>query len=216
MFTFPFTLYSSFVNNKSTSFDGVNEYVDCGDTAGDINILGKGSDIRIENHSNNTTRFFLRGELPTGGNKEFRFADGVFNTGNWHHIVMTYEDATDTLTIYKDGAEETPATQINQAFTGLRFSAVPFTIGDSLLATPFNGNIDEVSFWSVALSLSEIGDIYNSGKPNNLKTHTQSANLVSWWRMGDGDNGTTIFDQVGSNDGSLLNMDATNYQLDTP
>jgi hypothetical protein len=220
-------------NSYSSSFNGVDEYIDCGDdvsfnqasisisfwakfTAGNMNILGKSPDIRIENHSNDTVRFFVRGELPTGGTKEFRFANGVFNTGNWHHIVMTYEDSTDTLTIYKDGAEQTPATQVNPTLTGLRFSAIPFVIGDAALANPFNGNIDEVSFWSKALSLTEIGDIYNFGVPNDLNQHTASANLISWWRMGDGDNATTIFDNAGSNDGALVNMDASNYVLDVP
>jgi hypothetical protein len=34
--------------------------------------------------------------------------------------------------------------------------------------------------------------------------------------MGDGDNATTMFDNAGSNDGSLINMTDANYVLDVP
>lgn len=38
------------------------------------------------------------------------------------------------------------------------------------------------------------------------------ADLISWWRFGDSrDSATTIYDEIGSNHLTLVNMDASNY-----
>jgi len=37
------------------------------------------------------------------------------------------------------------------------------------------------------LNAAQISEIYNSGTPKNLLNHSASANLVSYFRMGDGD-----------------------------
>ncbi len=80
----------------------------------------------------------------------------------------------------------------------------------------FTGNLDEVSFWNTNLSLTEAQEIYNSGNPTNLLTHSKNANLVSWFRMGDDDTFPTITDNKGSNDGTMINMSPTNFVLDVP
>ena len=75
-------------------------------------------------------------------------------------------------------------------------SASPINTGDITVGgAPFGpwsggkgfvGNIDEVSVWSTALSSGDIASIYNSGTPTNLNDHSAAANLISYWRMGDG------------------------------
>jgi hypothetical protein len=236
MLTFPFTNFiQGFTNKFSTSFDGVDETIVvpydvsmttasisisfwCKFTGNNFNILGAGSDIRVEVHSNSTTRFFLRGALPGGGNKEFHVGTGVLDDNQWHHVVLTYTDGTDAMEVYIDGAVGTYNVVNNQAFPDGRrhTNGVDFDIGDSALVNPYIGNLEEISYWSKALSLAEVQEIYNSGAPNYLKTHSAKTNLVSWWRMGDGDNATTLFDNVGTNDGTLVNMNATNYVTDVP
>jgi hypothetical protein len=237
MFTFPFTNFvQGFINKFSASFNGVDEKVVvaynanmatasisisfwCKFTGNNFNILGAGSDIRAEVHSNSTTRFFLRGALPGGGNKEFHISSGVLDDNQWHHVVLTYTDGTDTMELYVDGAVATYNMVNNQAFPDGRrhTNGVDFDIGDSALANPYIGLLDEVSYWSVALSLAEVQEIYNSGAPKSLVSHSQQANLTSWWRLGDkGDDATTVYDQINSNNGTLTNMDATNYSTDVP
>lgn len=236
MLTFPFTVFSGsgFVNNNSTSFNGIDETASVPYNANmatpsfsvsfwskytnnNYNIMGVSSDVRIEVHSNSTTRIFLRGALPSGGNKEFHIPTNELDDNQWHHVVLTYNDATDTMEIYIDGAVGNYNIVTNQAFPdGRRHSNVPFTFGDSALTNPFIGNLDEITWFNISLSLSEVQELYNSGAPKNLNTHSQFANLVSWWRMGDGDTNTTILDQINSNDATLVNMDATNYVTDVP
>ena len=76
--------------------------------------------------------------------------------------------------------------------------------GDILIgktSTGFNwdGNIDEVSFWNDAKTISDIWD--GSGIPTDL---TGKSNLLAWWRF-EG-TGTTATDSgSGGNDGTLTN-----------
>ena len=61
----------------------------------------------------------------------------------------------------------------------------------------------------------EITSIYNNGKPNDVSALGISG-LLNWWRMGDNDSGTgtTVTDQAGSNNGTLIN--AATFVADTP
>jgi hypothetical protein len=235
MFTFPFTLFAeSFSNKFSTSFNGVDETASVAYNANmatpsfsisfwskftnnNYNIMGVSSDVRIEVHSNSTTRVFLRGALPSGGNKEFHVPTGELDDNQWHHIVLTYNDATDTMELFIDGAVGNYNIVNNQAFPdGRRHGNSPFTFGDSLLVNPFIGNLDEITWFNIPLTLSEVQELYNSGEPTSPNTHSQVANLVSWWRMGDGDTNVSILDQINGNDATLINMNTTNYTADVP
>jgi len=48
------------------------------------------------------------------------------------------------------------------------------------------GNIDEVDIWNAGLNASEMTELYDLGMVLNLSTHSKVANLVNWWRMGEG------------------------------
>ena len=74
----------------------------------------------------------------------------------------------------------------------------------------------EPSMWNKELSASEVTEIYNAGKPADISKHSASADLISWWRMGDGDTFPTITDQVASNDGTMTNAEASDIEEDVP
>lgn len=80
----------------------------------------------------------------------------------------------------------------------------------------FNGNIDEVSIWDTNLTEEEVGEIYNDGVPANLAEHSKINNLVSLWRMGDGDTFPTLTDNQGGNDGTMVNAEITDVEIDVP
>ena len=84
-------------------------------------------------------------------------------------------------------------------------------------ANPFSGNIDELTVWDTAvLSPSDIATLYKGGTPNDPSDLVTSANLVSHWKMGDGSTPPTLNDEVGSNPGTMVNMDASNFVGDVP
>ena len=137
----------------------------------------------------------------------FRSTDTIdLDDGEWHHFVLSYDgtlSGASRAKVYIDGSALT-----NQGFsapTSLSTTSTNLLIGNTgNVVTHWNGEIDEVSLWTKALSSSEVTDIYNSGVPTDL---TGEAGLAHWWRMGDNDGGTgtTVTDQVGSNNGTLSN-----------
>ena len=101
----------------------------------------------------------------------------------WYHYVVTDSRTTASngdCKLYIDGVKVDE--ELNQ--TALSTPDSPWFVqtgrlGDS--ADYWQGNVDEVSIWSVELSQSQIDDMYDSG-PTDL---TGSAGLEHWYRMGD-------------------------------
>ena len=109
-----------------------------------------------------------------------------FTDGNWHHVVATYDGsrAASGVRIYIDGSEITLNIVKDVAPNGVDNNQ-EFLIGMrgnvSNYGLPFNGNIDEVSYFTSELSQSDVTTIYNSGVPNDIS----SLSPISWWRMGE-------------------------------
>ncbi len=95
----------------------------------------------------------------------------------------------------------------------------PVTIG-TLINDDMVGFIDEVGFWSVALSEPNVAAIYNGGSPFSLLTdsgtYDQSGTLTAYYRMGDGDTLPTIADHAGSHPGTLIAGDGDELVNDAP
>ena len=73
----------------------------------------------------------------------------------WHHIAFTWEDTTDTVTIYIDGESATTgsfAGPIGTNTANLRLG----DYSDPSRNRPFYGTIDDVRIYSRALSGAEI------------------------------------------------------------
>ena len=131
--------------------------------------------------------------------------------GRWYHFVVVC-NADDTHLMYQDGVALTMSD--NEMTTDVSIDA----IGGSS-ANVFNGNISDVAIYNTALSASQVKTLYNGREPFDHKSGSLSKNLIHWWRMGDGlENaaGTTVYDLAGSLNGTMTNMDATDYEEDTP
>jgi hypothetical protein len=131
--------------------------------------------------------------------------------GEWHHVAAVI-DGYD-WTVYVDGEEDCTWTATISAGTA---SAYTMRIAAaSNMYFPTDGLIDEVAFFTSALSASDITAIYNSGTPASLESYSP----YGWWRMGDNDGGTgtTITNQgtgSTSTDGTLTN--GPTYSTDVP
>lgn len=248
-FFMPLTIeVTSFLNQLSTFFNGVNQYIDCsteadaqydGTAAFSISMWQKkvntaGSQIIVGNtgtlsgfnqvgiiayfdiNASNRVQFQING----GGTNRIKVRGvvGAPALGAWTNIVITY-DGTQTaagVNIYVDGSALSLSVQ-NDGLTLSSASVEPWTLGAKEGGgNPYLGDVDEVALWDVELSAAEVTELYNSGTPSNLASHSQTANLTHWWRMGDGDTFPTIADQVGSMDGAMLNMTDDNITGDVP
>jgi len=241
MFTFPMTMMSSsgFENTLSTSFNGVDEWVN-GDTNSITNDLSVFAWIQVPNNTQTRTvaanfhsgigqRAWTLGNI-AGGQMRVRLSEnGTSNAksltcsdfniekNGWHLVGFTFNTANQ-LTIYVDGVKGINYTGTNNPMTSLHNSTTDFSIGSLRNGSEkFIGDIDEVTVWKdTVLSDSEIVALYNAGQPTDPTTLTTSATLSNWYRMGDGDDATTIYDNVGRVDCTLIAMDATNYTTDVP
>ena len=234
MFTFPFTNFTAagFENLLSTNFNGVDEYVQTSkDFSGatEFTISGwfyRTSDAhrldisQSDNANSNRVKLILNSDTTAivviGSSSRKSVALGT----GWYHLVFVYDGtltAADRIKLYVDGVLEGVTTGTPPSSVPVIGSSQTLRIGQDNGASRFaQGNLDEVTIWDVPLTSGEVDELYNSGTTFNPETHSQSANLVNYWRMGDGDDATTIFDHIGTDDGTLVNMDASNYTTDVP
>jgi hypothetical protein len=140
------------------------------------------------------------------------------SAGTWYNVVFVYtagvDPPEDGLSFWVDGERVGDAPNGSGAggrSQGGTYGAMQDS-GDNLEIFRQNGNsnlsdgwVDETGYWTKALSESEISEIYNNGTPGNLATHSGADNLLSWWRMGDTDDGTgtTVTDVQGTGNGTL-------------
>jgi len=113
----------------------------------------------------NTFSLFLNGTtglyVTCGGHAEELTSSTGFTTGAFQHVVVTFNNSTDTITIYRNGS------QVAQDATGWGAgpSASSFTLGANLTGggAHLDGRIDELGVWARVLDSGEVGSLYNSG-----------------------------------------------------
>ena len=156
---------------------------------------------KTESGQNDYTLFMLSSQLAgcikTADNVEhFLYTGYVPPTGQWTHIAMTYDGATQT--IYANGIVVG-----QQPVSGnIAGDSVNFWIGGRSNANDLtiSAAIDEVEVFARALSGAEILDIYNSTCTGKCPCTDAPNGMVAWWPA----NGDAV-DVRGSNDGTLIN-----------
>lgn len=102
-----------------------------------------------------------------GGNGNLRSVNGgAIGTGSWYHVVGTFKSGTDNLKIYLNGsfvAQDTPiGSTVYNGTAGFQIGKAdgPFAAASDQY---FDGIIDEVGVWNIALTADEVTALYNSG-----------------------------------------------------
>ena len=238
----------SFLTNKySLDFDGTDDSIELGSTfeawtesatkTMSVWILNGGntSEARIFNtgvdgSSNTAFGFGLDGG--TTDNKPFYFLrdtggsalkaefGDVCDTENWYHFAIVQDGSVDKAFIYQNGVLKATVTSVGEIdASGADEAKIGKHYDDNESSGYYDGKIDELGIWDVALSSNAISELYNGGKPIRLDTnsgaYTSSGDLQGWWRMGDGTeagSGNTIYDMssTNSNDGTKSGSSGTN------
>ena len=209
---------SSFSNLQSTEYDGVDDYVDCGQVTeiqntnalsvscwfnyDSINssadgLVAKDDDSRIDGNwyvalQSNQVRFLLK-----TANGQDALNSTTLSSGTWYHTLCVWNGST--MSIYINGTLNNSISVSNA--TGTLGAALPqdtVKIGKRLpTSSRYNGRIDEVAVWNS--DQSSIASAIGSS-PVDLSSYSP----VSWWRF-EG-TGTTATDSgSGGNDGTLTN-----------
>jgi len=226
-------------NTKSLRFDGALDYVDAGNVLGFERTDSFSISLWFRRDNYNTTEFLISKQDSTSNSRGYTIlipsndnrltvvirnntassgrliVDSTveINDITWHHMVMTYDGSSTVggITLYLDGSDVTGVTSGTLSSTIL--NSANFNIGAKNGSNTFQGNIDEVSIFDSELSSSDVTSIYNSGEPNDVSI---LSNIVSFFRMGDNDTYPTVSDNVGSNDGTMINMTSSDIVSNTP
>jgi len=199
---------SSFASTNSFEFDGITDYIDCGNGAslqitGALTISvwvkmsstsGQSQDCLISKDNGSTQRSYtLWGKTSfssspiayiwNGGANYSVQATTNIEDDNWHHVMLVYVPST-SLNIYIDGILE--GSNTTSIPSSINNASQNFNIGRFGNGTfTLDGNIDEVAVWDSELSQSDVTAIYNGGAPDDLNNSGLSRAPLSWWRMGE-------------------------------
>ena len=206
---------------KMVSFGTSKRFITFGDTDGDNYILlsiNPAARLIFSVNLNGVVQFLLRPASTT-----------LLTAGEWAHLVFVQDGVSPT--IFVNAVEVTPIFVTDNDRTAWfndiplldngRIGCVNFNNGGN--ADFLNGNIDEVAFWNSALTADEVSALYNNGSPitpiSDNGNYVSSANLVTWYRMGDdaSDTNTTIIDQTGNGyNATLENVEEADLDFDAP
>jgi hypothetical protein len=129
----------------------------------------------------------------------------AINDSAWHHIAAVYDpsSANKKHRVYINGILEASGNITTSVNTGSGAVVIGRRVDG---VNPFEGDIDEVRIWDVALSDADIYAHFNNevcGSPTNLKAYYT-------FNQGNANGGnssnTTLSDQAGTNNGTLNNF----------
>jgi len=162
------------------------------------------------------------------GSGSYHYFNANYDDDAWHQVVFQFSGGAATswnnrIRGYIDGSLEIDETETRD-YSSYGIVPTEICLGAYSVATDnlhFEGSIDELGFWDDhILTADEITTIYNSGTPIDLQqdggNYSSSANLTTYYRMGDGDTYPTIEDNEGSNDATMTNMTSGDLVEDVP
>lgn len=135
--------------------------------------------------------------------------------GQWMFTAITYNSSTGSINLYIDAVLDVTITQSTSVEIEIT------KIGASTTNSGhFVGWLADIALWTYEFSSSDVSEIFNGGNPRderNPETGTDfSAYLFNYFGAWNCD-GITVFDMGSSgDDGTLINMDATNIVYEYP
>ena len=227
--------------NFALDFDGTNDYVSANGVATELDSstnlpLSVSAWVYPENGTKDQIVFgfyknnaFANGPSVWFGGTDFKFAyynqsistvhsSSTYAINNWHHVVLTIGSDRNGVLYVNGSSAATFSGVFNSGGLDMFSIAVDYdssggTAGN--LTQYFDGKIDEVAVWNVALNATDVTSLYNSG--NGLKASANSGNydnsgdLVGYWKFNEGTGSTLTDNTSNSNNGTLTNMDSSDW-----
>lgn len=209
-----------YVGDSAThlSFDGVDDFIDCGNILPEsytkeawisIDAINQTSNIISGSDSFGQNAFWAPNGVLSAGHNGFWNAvedSNVLSLNTWYHVVVSYDYATQTLKLYKDGILIDSNNNVPAPINGNDIHIGSYNDASNL----FNGSIDEVRIWNVVRTEEQI----NGSK--NCELQGDETGLIAYYNFNEGldanENAafTTLNDAtINANNGSLTNFALT-------
>jgi hypothetical protein len=211
----------------SLAFNGLTDYVEISGTGTLINSVtitawvkfldGEGGYGGIISYINNNidNRLILSEdnktilwELDLSGSglidMSYTMSDPGF-VGDWHHFAASYNGAQ--MKLYIDGSSVgSPVAATGSIISSSGLEQIGW--GSNSLYH-LNGNIAEVAQYNVALTDTEVSDIFTNG------TKTVTRGQTHYWKFNEG-SGSMVKDSIGTRNGTIISSESWSTDLPTP
>ncbi len=171
--------------NNSFSFDGGSDYITLSGSGG----ITPNDDVSLQawikvNTLDTITQYIISKSGSISTNKDYSLAitattdlvqlvvfqgntgysvvsTSAIQTGQWYHVVGTWDDTANKLRLYINGIlNNTASPSLTRSKTALNLVIGKFADGSS---NYFDGKIDEVGIWNRNLTATEVTQLYNGG-----------------------------------------------------
>ncbi len=170
----------------------------------------------------NSVEFGLLNDVANAG--RYRMGSTNVLDGQWHFVAFTYDGSNTVagIKLYTDGGLEGMSTFVNSdpgtlVDRDVRIGAAEYTIGNGSIFR-FNGSLDDVRIYNVALSTSTVKRLYELGATTHINTTIDTndeleSGLVGHWtfdgpKMAWASSTAEVLDSSASSiEGDMINMD---------
>ncbi|MBU2929004.1 LamG-like jellyroll fold domain-containing protein [Winogradskyella psychrotolerans] len=176
------------VSATHLNFDGVDDYIDCGNVLPAsytkeawVYLDAINAASNIVSGSDNFGQHALwvpNGVLSAGHNGLWNVVEDsdVLEINTWYHVAVSYDSATQTLKLYKDGVLIDTNTNVLAPLNGNEIHIGSYNAAGNV----FNGSIDEVRIWNTVRTVEEI----NENK--NAELQGGESDLVAYYNFNQG------------------------------
>ena len=122
--------------------------------------------LRITNsHTTPQLTFYLYDATSAKVTGTYQWGTGSISTGTWYHAMLVHRDSANGVELYWNGSSLGTVTVTSdlQDITNNGFHVGVQWYSGGSVANYWAGNIDDIRLYNVALSDSEVAEIYNSG-----------------------------------------------------
>ncbi|MEP6584516.1 MAG: LamG-like jellyroll fold domain-containing protein, partial [Ginsengibacter sp.] len=171
---------------EALNFDGTDDYVDLPFVVQNsytkeawINLSVVDAGIHNILSGSQTALYVVNGQLTAGHFPNFNEAQDPtpLVAGTWYHVAVTFDNTTGDITLYKNGAM-VGATGTSPAYTETEGYIGAIYVGAASYF--FQGSIDEVRFWSVVRTPTQIAAYANCSLVGN------EPNLTAYYGLNQG------------------------------
>jgi len=124
---------------------------------------------------------------------QLEYDDNAFTSPGWHHVVITWDGVAASLdtavAVYVDGVvQSTSSTTINNPALAVNYALGSVTefifFSDSKLSISkeIRHNIYSIVVFDAVLDAPAVTELYNTGSVLDPATHSDSGNLIHFWR----------------------------------